>query len=116
VRQATSVLPAWVINPVTLPPGRAGKNNCTFPFPADYQWDLHPEGGCWERSGPGGWTRKQFQRIHIPSFASCGGGAGDATAIQVCRAGGRGQPSPCLIDPTTGPMGCARCVVNPECH
>jgi hypothetical protein len=108
----------WIVNPATLPEGRIGKNNCTtFPFPSEYQWNLHPDGGCWEHSGPDGWTRVQFQRVHIPSgFASCGGGSGDATAIQVCRAGSRGQPSPCLIDPVTGPRGCARCVVNPTCH
>jgi hypothetical protein len=117
VMPVTGVLPSWIVNPETLPPGRAGKNNCTFPFSsADYQWDFHPDGGCWEHDGPEGWTRKQFQRVHLSNFAACGGGPGDATAIQVCRAGGRGQPSPCLIDPLTGPMGCARCVVNPTCH
>lgn len=111
-----SGLAAWITEPAALPGGRVGKNNCTFPFPAEYQWDAHPEGGCWERAGPGGWSRQQFQKIHIPNFASCGGGPGDATAIRVCRAGGRGQPSPCLIDPVTGPNGCARCVINPTCH
>ena len=110
-----SSLPAWIIEPATLPDGRVGKNNCTFSFP-EYQWDAHPEGGCWEHPGPDGWTRQQFQKVHIPSFPSCGGGPGDATAIRVCRAGGLGQHSPCLIDPLTGPNGCAGCVINPACH
>ena len=111
-----SPLPAWILEPATLPDGRVGKNNCTFAFPTDYQWDVHPDGGCWQHNVADGWTRQQFQRMHIPAFASCGGGPGDATAIRVCRAGGAGQPSPCLIDPRTGPNGCSRCVVNPTCH
>lgn len=74
-----------------------------------------------------------FARITGPAFvlvlAACNaagipaiptpleGGPGDATAIRVCRLGGQGRPQPwCFIDPTTGPFGCARCVVNPECH
>jgi hypothetical protein len=48
VMRATSVLAAWIVHPETLPPGRVGKNNCEFPFPsADYQWNFHPDGGCW---------------------------------------------------------------------
>ena len=111
-----SVLPAWIAEPATLPDGKVGKNNCTFAFVSGSQWDAHPEGGCWERVGVDGWTRQQIQKIHVPNFASCGGGPGDATAIRVCRAGGAGQPSPCTIDLQTGPNGCARCVINPTCH
>ena len=113
---ATSSLPVWITEPVVLPDGRVGKNNCTFALPLGYAWDAHPDGGCWEHQAPEGWTRQQSQKIHVPSFPSCGGGPGDATFIRVCRAGGRGQPSPCLIDPITGPNGCARCVINPTCH
>jgi hypothetical protein len=115
--QQTGELPAWIVNPPTLPPGRVGKNNCKFAFGLDTpKWDVHPDAGCWEHAGPDGWTRQQFQKIHVPSMPQCGGRPGDATAIRVCRAGGAGQPSPCFIDKTTGPRGCARCVVNPECH
>jgi hypothetical protein len=114
---AAGVLADWIVNPATLPEGRVGKNNCTFPFGQDVpQWDLHPEASCWEHAGPDGWTRQQFQKIHIPQFPSCGGGPGDATAIRVCRLGGQGQPAPCFLNPVTGPNGCARCVVNPTCH
>jgi hypothetical protein len=110
-------LPGWIANPLDLPPGRVGKNNCTFSFGQVVpQWDFHADAGCWESEGPDGWTRQQFQRIHIASFPRCGGGTADATAIRVCRSGGSGQPSPCLIDPVTGPTGCARCVVLPVCH
>ena len=109
-------LPDWIVVPEVLPSGRIGKNNCTFPFGEPVQWDVHSDAGCWEHPGPDGWTRQQSQRIHIPVFAACGNGPGDATAIRVCRAGGRGQPSPCSLNPTTGPNGCARCVVNPTCH
>ncbi len=117
IMQVAGSIPSWILNPATLPPGRMGKNNCTFAFGQVVpQWDFHPDAGCWEHSGPDGWTRQQFQKIHIPNLASCGGGPGDATAIRVCRLGGQGQPQPCFIDPTTGPNGCARCVVNPECH
>lgn len=114
---SASRLPSWVINPSALPDGRIGKNNCKFPFGQNVpQWDFHPDAGCWEHAGPDGWTRQQFQQIHVPIFPSCGGGSGDATAIVVCRAGGSGQRSPCLIDPLTRGVGCARCVVNPRCH
>ena len=65
---ATSSLPVWITEPVVLPDGRVGKNNCTFALPAEYQWNAHPEGGCWEHPGPDGWARQQFQKVHIPSF------------------------------------------------
>ena len=110
-------LPSWIVEPSTLPSGRVGKNNCTFPFGANVpQWDFHSDAGCWEHSGPDGWTRQQFQRLHVPNFAACGGRPGDATAIRVCRPGGAGQASPCLLDASTGPTGCVRCIVNPTCH
>jgi hypothetical protein len=115
--QPATGLPRWILKPSVLPVGKVGKNNCTFPLGHIVpQWNLHPDAGCWEHAGPDGWTRQQFASIHIPSFPSCGGGPGDATAIRVCRAGGAGQPSPCSIDPRTGPNGCARCVINPTCH
>ena len=118
VSAAAKELPAWIVSPATLPPGRVGKNNCTFGFGDNVPlWDFHPDAGCWERSGPDGWTRQQNQNIHFESFPSaCGGGPGDATGIRVCRAGAIGQPSPCSLDSTTGPSGCARCVINPVCH
>lgn len=116
--QSVRGLPGWIVNPLTLPPGRVGKNNCTFGFGENVPiWDFHPDAGCWEHVGPDGWTRQQTQRIHFESFPSaCGGGPGDATGIRVCRAGVVGQPSPCSLDTTTGPSGCARCVINPTCH
>ena len=117
VTAAASGLPDWILNPATLPPGRVGKNNCTFAFGQDVpQWDFHADAGCWERPGPDGWTRNQQSRVHIPSFRACGGGPGDAEVIRVCRVGGAGQPNPCTLDPLTGPAGCARCVINPTCH
>jgi hypothetical protein len=110
-------LPAWILHPAELPEGRVGKNNCTFAFGSNVpQWDFHPDAGCWEHAGPDGWTRQQFRRLHIPNLAACGGGPGDAEAVRVCRVGGAGQPSPCALDPHTGPNGCARCVINPTCH
>jgi len=115
--QVNGTIPSWILNPETLPLGRRGKNNCTFAFEQVVpQWDFHPDAGCWEQPGPDGWTRNQQYKIHIPNFPPCGGGPGDANVIRVCRLGGPGQPQPCFIDPSTGPNGCARCVVNPECH
>jgi hypothetical protein len=117
VPPTASELAAWIVEPSTLPPERVGKNNCTFPFGQNVpQWNFHADAGCWERPGPDGWTRNQFQRIHIPSSPFCNGGPGDANAIRVCRAGEPGQRSPCSIDPVTGSDGCARCVVHPTCH
>src|SRR5262252_5650305 len=96
VQRDTIDLPSWVASPAVLPAGQVGQNNCTFPFGQDVpQWNFHPDAGCWERPGPDGWTRQQFQKIHIPNFPSCGGGPGDGTAIRVCRAGGAGQASAC---------------------
>jgi hypothetical protein len=115
--RAVGELAAWIVHPPDLPPGRVGKNNCTFPFGQVVpQWDFHADAGCWEHRGPDGWTRQQYKRIHIPSSPLCGGGPGDGIAIRVCRVGGRGQPSPCLIDASTGQNGCARCVATTVCH
>ena len=75
IMQVAGSIPSWILNPATLPPGRMGKNNCTFAFGQVVpQWDFHPDAGCWEHSGPDGWTRQQFQKIHIPNLASCGAG------------------------------------------
>jgi hypothetical protein len=112
-------LPDWVVNPSTLPPGRVGKNNCKFPFDVEVpKWNFHPDAGCWETKGRDGWTRQQFQKIHVPNFHACGDGPGDANAIRVCRpVGEKEQPPPGCIDGTTSPSsGCARCVVHPACH
>jgi hypothetical protein len=114
-----SALPDWIVNPSTLPSDRVGKNNCKFEFDVKVpKWDFHPDAGCWETDGPGGWTRQQFQKIHVPNFHACDHGPGDANAIRVCRPpGGKEQPPPGCIDRTTSPRsGCARCVVNPTCH
>ena len=113
------LLAAWITDPESLPVGLRGQNNCTFAFGVDIpnaQWDFHPEGGCWERPGPDGWTRQQQHHVHVPQHARCGGGAGDVSPIRVCRPGGAGQPNPCLENPTTGPTGCAICVRSLACH
>jgi hypothetical protein len=110
-------LPAWVNNPQDFAPGLMGRNNCTFPLgAAGAQWDFHPDGACWERPGPDGWTRQQQHRVHVPTLAICGGGSGDVSPIRVCRPGGAGQPNPCFINAATGPNGCALCVVDFTCH
>ena len=105
--------PAWVLQPEALPPGLQGQNNCTFAEPG--QWDAHPEGGCWERPGPDGWSRQQSNSIHFDSLPRCGGGPGDVSQIRVCKLGSEGEISPC--DGTeTGPLGCALCVRVVTCH
>jgi hypothetical protein len=77
-------LPDWIVNPKTLPPGRVGKNNCKLPFGVDVpDWKFHQDAGCWERPGPDGWTRQQFQKLHVPKFRECNDRPGDATAIRV---------------------------------
>jgi hypothetical protein len=49
------LLLAWITDPEKLPAGLMGRNNCTFAFgQATAQWDLHPDGACWERPGPDG--------------------------------------------------------------
>src|SRR5512143_3760689 len=111
------VLAAWITHPEQLPLGLQGRNNCVFPFgQSTAQWDFHPDGACWEHPGPDGWTRQQQYRVHVPSLASCGGRAGDVSPIRVCRTGGAGQPTPCQINPVTGPNGCAVCVAAVVCH
>jgi hypothetical protein len=108
-------LPDWIVNPPTLPPGRVGKNNCKFEFGHEgADWTVHPDAGCWEHEGPGGWTRQQFQKIHVPKLPQCNDRQADLTGIRVCRAGGKDQDSPC--GGKTGPTGCAGCVANPTCH
>jgi hypothetical protein len=109
-------LPAWILNPVVVPKGRQGKNNCTFalgPNAASGIWNFHPDGACWEHGGPDGWTRQHQNVIHVPSHAACEGGPADVSPIRICRPGGAGQPTPCG---TTGPLGCAICVRSVVCH
>src|SRR5262249_13708869 len=110
-----SQLPDWIVNPATLPPGKVGKNNCKFEFGHEgADWKVHHDAGCWEHEGQGGWTRQQFQKIHVPKLPQCNDHAADLTGIRVCRAGGKDQDSPC--GGKTGPTGCAGCVANPTCH
>ena len=113
--QVNGAIPSWILNPETLPPGRRGKNNCTFAFGQEVpQWDFHPDAGCWERPGPDGWTRNQQYKIHVPQLPNCGGGPGDVSPIRVCQV--PGMANPCPINPTTGPSGCAICVRSFTCH
>lgn len=119
--EAASVLssvPAWVTDPPEVPEGLRGQNNCTFPFGnPTLQWDFHPDGSCWERPGPDGWTRQHQYQVHGTAVNLCGGGPGDLNLIRVCREGGAGQPAPfCLGTTTTGPNGCALCVPTAVCH
>ena len=108
-------LPSWITEPAHFPEDLMGRNNCSFAFgQPTAQWDFHSDGACWERPGPDGWTRQQQHRIHVRQLAACGGGSGDVSPVRVCRA--PGQPNPCLINPTTGPTGCALCIRNVACH
>jgi hypothetical protein len=112
-------LPGWIANPAVIPSGLKGRNNCTFAFGPGATggiWDYHADGACWERPGPDGWTRQQQNVVHVPQHASCGGGPADVSPIRICRAGGAGQPTPCDVNPTTGPLGCAICVRSVVCH
>ena len=111
---AGDALPAWITHPEELPPGLMGRNNCTFLFGQAAQWDFHPDGACWERPGPDGWTRQQQHRVHVWQLAACGNGPGDVSPVRVCRA--PGEPNPCHINALTGPTGCALCVRSVECH
>ena len=109
-------VPPWVVDPLELPSGLQGRNNCLFTFPEHFeQWNVHPEGACWERPVPDGWTRQQLHQVHMDVVPACGGRPGDVSSIRICRPGGANQPSPC---PTpTGPAGCALCVpAVVSCH
>ena len=110
-----ALLPAWITDPGTMPEGLMGQNNCTFPLRlSNAQWDHHPDGACWERPGPDGWTRQQLHRVHVAQHAACGGGPADVSPIRVCQA--PDLPNPCNINPLTGVNGCAVCVVEVLCH
>jgi hypothetical protein len=112
-------IPAWIADPVVIPSGLKGHNNCTFPFGPGATagiWDYHADGACWERAGPDGWVRQQQNVVHVPEHALCGGGPADVSPIRICREGGGGQPTPCDVNPTTGPLGCAICVRSVVCH
>jgi hypothetical protein len=108
------LIPSWAANPEVFPAELQGTNNCTFPPPLNVQWNFHPEGGCWERAAPDGWTRQQQHRIHVFSLTECNGGPGDVSPIRICRA--PDLPNPCPINATTGPNGCALCVRSISCH
>jgi hypothetical protein len=115
----TPSLPGWIANPTVIPSDLEGRNNCTFPFGPGATggiWDYHADGACWERPGPDGWTRQQQHLVHVPQHASCGGGPADVSPIRICREGGADQPTPCDVNPTTGPLGCAICVRSVICH
>jgi hypothetical protein len=112
---SAAVLPAWITAPRTMPEELRGLNNCTFPLRLpDAEWDYHPDGACWERPGPDGWTRQQLYRVHVPQHAACGNGPADVSPIRICQA--PGLPNPCNINPETGPNGCAVCVIDVACH
>jgi hypothetical protein len=115
---AAPELPSWIALPEVLPPGLESRNNCTFPTGIPTQWDYHPDGACWERPGPDGWTRQQQHRLHASAVPGCGGGPGDVSPIRVCRSGGAGQrgPSAACETETTGPLGCVICVRSFVCH
>ena len=113
LKAAPEGIPAWVLEPEALPAGLQGQSNCTFP--AEGQWDVHPDGGCWERPGPDQWIRQQSNRNHVDSLPRCGGGAGDVALVRVCRQGSEDEISPCDGAPT-GPLGCALCVRVVTCH
>ena len=116
---AAHSLPDWIANPTEIPEGLKGQNNCTFPFGPGATggiWNYHTDGACWERSGLDGWIRQQQNVVHVPQHAACEGGAADVSPIRICRAGGAGQPTPCDVNPTTGPLGCAICVRSVVCH
>lgn len=116
---STGSLPDWIANPAEIPPGLKGQNNCTFPIVPGGTggiWNYHTDGACWERPGPDGWIRQQQNVVHAPQHAACGGGAADVSPIRICRTGGAGQPTPCDVNPTTGPLGCAICVRSVVCH
>jgi hypothetical protein len=112
-------LPRWITDPVTLPGGLQGQNNCTFPLGnSTAQWNFYPDGACWEHAGPDGWTRQQQHHIRVLSTSACGGGPADVSNVRVCRAGGAGQPapSPSCLQPVTGGNGCVICVSAVVCN
>jgi hypothetical protein len=100
-------IPAWVSEPSKLPEGLIGKNNCTVGPSLDADFTLHPDGGCWEKAGPDGLVRQQFQAGHLLSVAACNGGPGDVSGIRLC--GEPEQETPCGV---TGPRGCVSCPSN----
>jgi len=126
IRYASADSLSWVFSPFEFPLGLIGTNNCTFGFAQNLQWDFHPDGGCWEHTGPEGWVRQQQNNVHIPTHARCGGEPGDSTSIRICRRDDdgspvQGYPAPCGIRPTpefptTGPNGCSVCYVRVTCH
>jgi hypothetical protein len=108
-------LPAWITEPAEVPEGLRGTNNCAFYVPlAGAQWSFHPDGACWERPGPDGWTRQQQHNVHVPSHPECNGRPADVSPIRVCR--NPFEPNPCHMSATTGPNGCAVCVKKVVCH
>jgi hypothetical protein len=105
VRNKDSVeLADWIANPPVLPPGRMGRSNCTYRLTSNAHWDFYPEGGCWERQGPDGWVREQFNLLHSDD-------GNDVSMIRVCRQ--PGEITPCG---QAGPFGCAVCTVSPVTH
>jgi hypothetical protein len=112
-RESASELPAWIVNPPALPPGRVGKNNCTFAFGQNVpQWNFHPDAGCWEHAGPDGWTRQQYQKLHIRVSLSAAAVL-EMVCYPVCRAPVR---QPALHEPTYWTERLRCCVVSFVCH
>ena len=105
----------WLSEPATFPTGWMGRNNCTFPLGAGV-WDAHPEGGCWERSGPNGQVRQAYNAVHFNAAAGCGGAA-DLSGIRICVPDAVGGPSVPTACGMTGPRGCAVCAAPTiVCH
>jgi hypothetical protein len=98
----------WVFNPPEIPSGLIGTSNCTASFFADgTQFTLHPDSGCWEKSGSDMLVRQQLNVVHIPSLSLCRKGPGDVTSIRLCA--GPGVEGVETVCGPTGPRGCATC-------
>jgi hypothetical protein len=106
---------AFVTHPADTPPGRIGKDNCTFAVNPRCT-TTREDYACWQHAvGHGGWFRQEVKNLYCPNGVPntpCANSPASrpfiVSVVRLCRPGGANQVAPCG-GKLTGALGCAVC-------